>query len=118
MCDVQEKKGQVAVLALEGSGKQSGFAHDWPDDHPCLPNVAFLTQIKLLGYVDLPGMEFPTGVTAVGNHQGGRVNGLDGHAGMLREFDLARQPFRDMFLTGSNAHYSSTAGFAVVSRRG
>lgn len=114
ICDIQQKKGQVAVLALEGSGKQSGFAHDWPDAHPCLPNVAFLTRIKLLGYVDLPGIEFPTGVTAVGNHQGGRVNGLDGNAGMLREFDLARQPFRDMFLTGSNAHYSSTAGFAVV----
>ena len=114
LCDTEQRKGQVAVLALEGSGKKSGFAHEWRDDHPGLPNVAFLTRIKLLGYVDLPGMEFPTGVCAVGNHEGGRVNGLDGNAGLLREFDLGKQAFRDMFLKGSNAQYSSTAGFAVV----
>jgi len=114
VCDVEQKKGQVAVLALESSGRQNGFAHEWRDDHPCLPNVAVFTRIKLLGYVDLEEMEFPTGVCAVGNHEGGRVNGLDGNAGMLREFDLAQPSFRDMFLTGSNSQYSSSAGFAVV----
>jgi len=50
----------------------------------------------------------------VGNNMGGRVNSRSGNAGMLREFDLAQQSFRDMFLTGSNAGYSATAGFAVV----
>jgi hypothetical protein len=117
VCDLEARKGQVAVLALAGSGKKSGFAHDWPDDYPCLPNVAFLTQIKLLGYLDLPGIEFPTGVTAVGNHQGGRVNGPDGNAGLLRTYDLARQPSRDSFGKGGNAGYASTAGLAVVISR-
>jgi hypothetical protein len=107
-------KGQVAVLALESSGRLSKFAHEWRDDHPCLPNVAVFTRIKLLGYVDLPGIEFPTALCAVGNHYGGRVNGLDGNAGLLRTFDLAQQSFRDMFYKGSNAKYSSSAGFAVV----
>jgi hypothetical protein len=114
VCDIERRKGQVAVLALEGSGRQNGFAHEWRDDHPCLPNVAIFTRIKLLGTIDLPGIEFPTGVSAVGNHEGGRVNGLDGNAGMLREFDLAQPRFREMFLTGSNSGYSSTAGFAVA----
>ena len=114
VCDVEQRKGQVAVLALESSGKKNRFAHEWRDDHPCLPNVAVFTRFKLLGYVDLPGMEFPTGVSAVGNHEGGRVNGLDGNAGVLSAFDLAQPSFRDMFLKGSNAQYSSTAGFAVV----
>jgi len=117
LCDVKTHKGQVAVLALEGSGKKSGFAHDWRDDHPCLPNVAFLTRIKLLGYIDLPGMEFPTAITAVGNHQGGRVNGRDGNAGLLREFDLATQKDRDTFYKGNNAGYSSSAGLAVVASK-
>jgi len=117
VCDLKQRKGQVAVLALEGSGRQSGFAHEWPDDYPCLPNVAFLTRIKLLGYLDLPGIEFPTGVTAVGNHQGGRVNGPDGHAGLLRTYDLSKQQNRDCFRKGSNAGYASTAGFAVVISR-
>jgi hypothetical protein len=117
VCDTEQKKGQVAVLAMESSGKKSRFAHEWREDHPCLPNVAVFTRIKLLGYIDLPGMEFPTGVCAVGNHAGGRVNSLSGHAGMLSEFDLSKQSFRDMFLKGSNAQYPSSAGFAVVISR-
>lgn len=112
--DAQAKKGQVAVLCMESSGRLNKFAHEWRDDHPGLPNVGVFTRIKVLGYIDIPGMEFPTGVCAVGNHQGGRVNGLDGHAGLLRTFDLSQQQFRDMFLKGSNAKYSSSAGFAVV----
>jgi hypothetical protein len=112
--DPAQKKGQVAVLALQSSGKKSGFAHEWPDDYPGLPNVAVFTGMKLLGTIDLPGIEFPTGISAVGNHEGGRVNGPDGHAGVLRIYDLSQQANRDTFLKGSNAEYSSTAGFAVV----
>lgn len=114
VCDIEARKGQVAVLALESSGRESRFAHEWPDAYPCLPNVAVFTGFKLLGYVDLPEMEFPTGVSAVGNHEGGRVNGPDGHAGALRTYDLSRPEHRDVFLKGSNAEYASTAGFAVV----
>lgn len=112
--DTETMKGQVAVFALESSGKKSHFAHEWRDDNPCLPNVAVFTRIKLLGYVDLPGMTFPTGVCAVGNHVGGRVNGFDGNASGLRDFDLSQQAHRNIFLTGDNSHYPSTAGFAVV----
>ena len=112
--DTETKKGQVAVLILESSGKKSKFAHEWPDEYPGMPNVAVFTGMKLLGYVDLPGMEFPTGVSAVGNHLGGRVNGPDGNAGILRVYDLAKQAHRDIFFKGSNKGYSNTAGFAVV----
>ena len=42
------------------------------------------------------------------------MNGRDGNAGLLREYDLAKQADRDVFLKGSNAQYGSTAGFAVV----
>lgn len=115
ICDRAQHKGQIAVFALESSGKKTNFVHEWYDDHPwSLPNVAVHTGIKLLGYIDLPGIEFPTGICAVGNHQGGRMNGRDGNAGILREYDLARQADRDVFLKGPNAGYSSTAGFAVV----
>jgi hypothetical protein len=115
LCDIEKKKGQVAVLAMEVNGKRTNFVHEWQDDHAwSLPNVGVFTSIKLLGYIDLPGIEFPTGVCAVGNQQGGRMNGRDGNAGLLREYSLAVQADRDVFLKGSNAHYGSTAGFAVV----
>jgi len=115
LCDLRTKQGQVAVLSPEVDGRRTGFVHEWHDDHAwSLPNVAVFTNLKLLGYIDLPGIEFPTGISAVGNRTGGRMNGRDGNAGVLREYDLARQADRDVFLTGSNAYYGSTAGFAVV----
>ncbi len=112
--DTEAMKGQVAVLALTSGGKKGQIPHEWADEYPAIANVAALTQIKLLGYVDLPGITFPTGVTAVGNRTGGRVNGRSGHAGMLNEFDLSVQADRDNFLSGHNAQFGSTAGFAVV----
>lgn len=115
--DTESKKGQVAVIAIESSGRKTKFVHEWQGEHPGLPNVAVITGLKLLGYVDLPGIEFPTAICAVGNRYGGRVNGRNGHAGLLREYDLTKQADRDVFLKGSNAGYSSTAGFAVVASK-
>jgi hypothetical protein len=115
LCDVAANKGQVAVLSPQVNGKQTNFVHEWHDDQAwSLPNVAVFTNLKLLGYVDLPGIAFPTGISAVGNHVGGRMNGRDGNAGVLREYDLAQQADRDVFSKGSNAQYASTAGYAVV----
>ncbi len=112
--DLERHVGQVAVFSLGVNGKKNNFVHEWQDDAWSLPNVAMLQSIKLLGYVDLPGLEFPTGICAVGNKLGGRMNGRDGNAGILREYDLAKQADRDVFNKGNNADYSSTAGFAVV----
>lgn len=112
--DLERHMGQVAVFSLEVNGKENNFVHEWQDDAWSLPNVAMLKGIKLLGYVDLPGIEFPTGVCAVGNKLGGRMNGRDGNAGVLREYDLTKQADRDVFNKGNNADFSSTAGFAVV----
>jgi hypothetical protein len=115
VCDLETHKGQVAVFSLEVNGKRTNFVHEWQHDHAwSLPSVGLLTDIKLLGYVDLPGIEFPTAVCAVGNDINARMSGRDGNAGLLREYDLAKQADRDVFLKGSNSRYGSTAGFAVV----
>jgi len=115
--DTSRMKGQVAVFALESSGRKSGFAHEWREDHPCLPNVAVFSRLKLLGYVDVPGMMFPTSVCAVGNSTTVRLNGPDGNQDMLSRFDLGRQEVRDGFYKGNNADFCSRAGFAVVASR-
>jgi hypothetical protein len=113
--DTATHRGQVAVFALEVNGKKTNFVHEWHDDHAwSLPNVGIFINLKLLGYIDLPGIDFPTGISAVGNREGGRMNGRDGNAGLLREYDLAQQADRDVFLKGPNAGYGSTAGFAAV----
>ena len=113
--DTEKHVGQVAVFSPQVNGKRTNFVHEWQDDQAwSLPSVAVFTDLKLLGYVDLPGIEFPTGLCAVGNDSGGRMNGRDGNAGLLREYNLAVQADRDVFFKGTNAGYSSTTGFAVV----
>ncbi len=115
VCDTETHKGQVAVVSIGVDGKKTHFVHEWQDEHAwSLPNVAMITDLKLLGFVDLPGIEFPTSICAVGNRVGGRMNGRDGNAGILREYDLAKQADRDVFLKGGNAQYGDTTGFAVV----
>ena len=113
VCNLAENKGEVAVFALEGCGKGT-FVHDWKDPHPCLLNVARFTRIKLLGYIDLPEVAFPTGICAVGDTLQVRLNGPDGHQGVLSQFDLSRQTTRDRFHTGDNNGYANRSGFAVV----
>lgn len=113
--DTEKRVGQVAVFSMAVNGKKTRFVHEWQDEHAwSLPSVGLFVGIKLLGYVDLPGIEFPTGVCAVGNDLNKRMSGRDGNAGLLREYDLAKQADRDVFLKGGNARYGSNAGFAVV----
>ena len=117
VCDTEKMQGQLAVIALESSAKKSGFFHEWHDDHPGLPNVAVYTKMKLLGYVDLPGIAVPTGVSAGGNYSGGRLSGPDGNIGVLSQMDLGKQGTRDGFYKGNNAGYASSAGYAAVIAR-
>lgn len=112
--DTDRLVGQVAVLALESSGRENHFPHEWSEPHPGLPNVAVFTHLKLLGYIDLPGLSFPTGISAVNDASPSRLNGRDGNAGLLSSFDLAQQSDRDIFNTGDNAAYSSRCGFAAI----
>jgi len=112
--DTDRMVGQVAVLILESSGRENGFPHEWREPHPGLPNVAVFTHLKLLGYVDLPGLDFPTGISAVGDATTSRLNGRDGNAGLLSSFDLGQQTDRDIFNAGDNAGYSSRCGFAAI----
>ena len=113
--DLQAMKGQVAVLALESNGR--GFAHEWKEAYPGLANAAVFTGIKFLGFIDLPDMTFPTGISAMGNNPYTRVEGRKGHAGMLSEYNLANQADRDCFYSGGNSGVISTAGYAVVTSK-
>ncbi|MEO6569822.1 MAG: hypothetical protein ABIO94_13755 [Opitutaceae bacterium] len=112
--DTEKMIGQVAVFALAGGGKRAPFAHEWNEEYPGMPNVAVFCQMKLLGYVDLPGLNFPTGVCASSLGFYGRLNGRNGHAGMLSEFNLSNPVDRKIFNGGDNSGYTASTGFAVV----
>ncbi|WP_116358630.1 hypothetical protein [Cupriavidus taiwanensis] len=70
--DTVSFKGQVAVLALgslaDGSkvgGPYDPSAGSWPGLYPGLRNISNFVFIKLLGFIDLPGMVAPTDISAV-----------------------------------------------------
>ena len=110
--DVARERGELAVFALQGGGN-AAFVHDWRARYPCLPGTAWLSGMKLLGYIDLP-VEFPTGISATGNDESRWVFGTDGNVGMLGKWNLSKQSSRDSFRKGRNSGYASTAGYAVV----
>ncbi|MBS0344188.1 MAG: hypothetical protein JSS56_27090 [Proteobacteria bacterium] len=58
--DTVNLKGQVAVVALASSQ----YHMDWTEDYPGLPNQGTYDFMKVLGYVDLPGMMAPTEISA------------------------------------------------------
>ena len=115
--DTETMQGQVAVIALWGSGWITGFPHDWNDQYPGLPSVAVYVGMKVLGYVNLPFV-FPTGVSAVSgwtDQNPVREKGGSGNAGLLSMWDLSLQEDRDSFDSGNiNKNYAAFSGSAVV----
>ena len=80
MWDTSTKKGQLAVLALEG--KYIPF-HTWP--YMGMPNQGSWSAFKNLGYIDLP-MKAPTSVAAASN---GWWSGPSQTGGLVHEPDQA-----------------------------
>jgi hypothetical protein len=116
VCDLATKKGQLAVIALTGCKPE--FAHEWHKPYPGLPNVAMFAGMKLLGFVDLPGITAPTAVSATGNRGFDHLHMPDGSNGMLGQGDLDDQRLRQSFIDGNNLGMVSTAGWAVVAAAG
>ena len=67
--DTQALKGQVAVIALAGlcdgcdpqdPTRWYNYWEEWMGVYPGLPNMGDIAFMKILGYVDLPGMAAPT----------------------------------------------------------
>lgn len=107
--DTKALKGQVAVVALESRALEQ---HSWR--YAGLPNVGTTTRLKILGYVDLPGMAAPTAISASND-----VNRWDWLSkNNVNEERLDSQGIRNKWNEGVNAdHKAASAGFAVVTSR-
>lgn len=109
--DTKQRKGQLAVLALESCAPN--FAHDWHQRYPLLPSQASYSDMKLLGYVDLP-IKLPSAVSGGGNSGGGWLHSSNGGNALPRDIDLNDPNIRASFIKGNNDGWMSTTGFAVV----
>ncbi len=109
--DTKQRKGQLAVLALESYAPN--FAHDWHQRYPLFPSVASYSDMKLLGYVDLP-IKLPSSVSGGGNAGGGWLHSSSGQNALPKDLDLANPDIRASFIKGNNAGWLSSGGYAVV----
>lgn len=104
--DTSTKKGQLAVLALEG--KYLPF-HTWP--YMGMPNQGSWSNFKLLGYVDLP-MATPTSVSAASN---GWWSGPSQTGGLvLSQINLSNDTYRKNVYNGAWSAVVATGGYAIV----
>jgi hypothetical protein len=117
--DLNGCKGQLAVIALGGQQPLNTFwNYEWTDLYPGFQNYGLFTYMKLLGVLDLPGMQAPTAVTAATDHvwewfydvnaQGVIQNVLPGN------FPLTNEANRQTFIDGFNTGKYPKSGYAVV----
>lgn len=105
--DIAELRGQLAVIALEARALAQ---HSFP--YAGLPNAGTYTRLKLLGFVDLPGMAAPSAVSATGD-----VSRWAWLSPIAKE-RLDSQESRDRWQKGADAnHKASSFGYAVVASR-
>lgn len=112
--DTKQKKGQIAVLALESFAPN--FAHDWHGRYPLLPSAASFSDIKLLGYVDLP-VRLPSAIGATGDRGSSWLHTLNGQNALPKDLDLNNADVRASFVKGANDGWLSSSGYAVVLSR-
>lgn len=108
--DMKDRQAQLAVIALEACAP--GFAHDWHQAYPMFPNQGSFSDMKLLGFVDLP-MKTPSAVAASTNHIPGRLSGPDGNIAMPSQINLNDAGTR----AGLAKSHMSGSGYAVVISR-
>jgi hypothetical protein len=107
--DTSAKKGQLAVIALEG--KYLPF-HTWP--YMGMPNQGSWSAFKLLGYVDLP-MIMPSSVSAASNgwwSGPSQTNGL-----VLSQIDLSNNTYRTNVYSGAWSAIVAKGGYAIVASK-
>jgi hypothetical protein len=105
--DMEKVKGQVAVVALEARALAQ---HSW--HYSGMPSVGTYTRLKILGFVDLPGMVAPSGIAAAGN-----VARFKWTTDVSKE-RLDSQETRDKWFRGADEnHQNCTGGYAVVISR-
>jgi hypothetical protein len=104
--DTTTKKGQLAVIALEG--KYLAF-HTWP--YMGLPNQGSWSAFKLLGYIDLP-MATPTSVAASSN---GWWSGPSQTGGLvMSQIKLDNETHRKNVYGGAWDGVVAKGGYAIV----
>ncbi|OUM01290.1 hypothetical protein A8M77_17355 [Variovorax sp. JS1663] len=100
--DKATRKGQVAVIITAGTAEgvpwtDTNLAYrwweEWREAYPGLPNQGNTSFLKVLGYVDIPGMSAPTSVAVNTGMHPWQMLGAD-----ARAIGYANSPVKDHYL--------------------
>lgn len=115
--DTVALKGQIAVIALAGTPQNGylgneanweSYRGEWRGVYPGLPNYGNIGFMKLIGYVDLPEMQTPSGISATLAWDWGRYSVFqDG-------WNLSDANTRTRLRSGDRSIYTPKQGIAVV----
>lgn len=123
--DTVALKGQIAVIALAGT-PQNGYLGneanwetyrgEWRGVYPGLPNYGNIGFMKLVGYVDLPGMPTPSAISATTAWSAGKYSVFQGYDGQ-NGFNLSNAAHRTALRSGDRSGYTPDRCLvAVVSK--
>lgn len=119
--DTDAHRGQLAVIALDGKQPNANLDdthYCFHESYPGFMNCGTFTFMKLLGFVDLPGMAEPTEISASSNRDWGSITNRAGKypfpmssINISAADDVDRKSF---MAGGANANTFATSGLAVV----
>ncbi len=120
--DTANLVGKVAVVALAGScqggylenypGGWSSYRGEWDGIFPGMPNLGNISFMKVLGYVELPGMKAPTEITATTNWS------WQDYSTMTGPFSLKEARTRALFRVGGpRSNMYPRGGVAIVASK-
>jgi hypothetical protein len=130
--DTTALKGQVAVISLAGlcnncnpynSAKNGTYDawydwwHEWNAVYPGLPNMGNIAFMKVLGYIDLPGMNAPTEIAVTTGFDQFQTALPEQYGEFMgRTYSPLTDPAKRATFSGSgsNANRYAKAGVAVV----
>ena len=119
--DTANVRGRVAVVALTGLCNGCNLSNyvnepeqywgEWKMPYPGLTNLGNIGFMKLLGYVDLPDMKAPTGISV--------TTGWNPWTSQVRPSErdlspLSNESNRQTFISGANKDKFAKTGIAVV----
>jgi hypothetical protein len=104
--DTDRHQGQLAVVALEG--KFIPY-HTWP--YMGLPNQGSFSDVKLLGYIDLP-LASPNSISAASNGLWAGPSSTDNR--VLSQIDLSNDGYRKLIYDGAWQSVVAKNGYAIV----
>ncbi len=116
--DGSTNTGKLVVVVNWGSlnAGEGQFPFDFREPMPGLVQSGVVLGMKIIGTVDLP-VKWPTSISvATSRSWNDRIEGADGNAAYLRDWDLSTKALRDLFLAKNRGWIADWGEIVIASK--